>query len=289
MSYVQEMKTSTRLHDGSTIDIEVTGDGPNLLLPVNPVPIEGTQAEAMAEWGADPALGRTLIDGLADVARVVAFDYEGHVLANPKPDTLTPHNLVADILAVADAAEADRFAWYGYSWLGLAGLQLAIATDRLTGLAMGGYPPVDGPYEEMLKVTTAGWELATGRRQSQGEDAWADASLQPDQSKQFLTLYTALQGFDDRAALASIPESVECVAIVGEKDEIQYGATWGDVFVSLAAPTIKARGELERHGWEVHVLDGLDHTSAMQAPAVLPILRPWLERIAARMATRATA
>jgi pimeloyl-ACP methyl ester carboxylesterase len=284
MSYVQGMNTSTTLHDGSTINIEVSGDGPNLLLPVNPIPVEGAQADAMREWGADPALGRNLIDGLSDRARVIAFDYEGHLLAHPMPDTLTPENLTSDLLAVTDAAGADRFAYYGYSWLALSGLQLAITTDRLTGLAMGGYPPIDGPYDEMLKVTTAGWELATGKRQSQGEDAWASASLQPDQAKQFLTLYTALHGFDDRAAEAAIPHGVEKVAIVGEKDEIQYGPTWGDVFVSLAAPSVRARDELERRGWEVRILEGLDHTTAMQTQAVLPILRPWLERIAAKVA-----
>jgi pimeloyl-ACP methyl ester carboxylesterase len=283
MSYVGVMTTSTRLHDGSPIDIEVSGDGPNLLLPVNPIPIEGEQAEAMRQWGADPALGRNLIDGLKDKARVIAFDYEGHVMAHPKPDTLTPANLTRDFLAVADAAQADTFAYYGYSWLGLSGLQLAVATPRLNGLALGGWPPIDAPYAEMLKVTTAGWELATGKRQSQGEDAWADASLQPDQARQFLTLYRSLENFDDRKAEAAIPKDTEKVAIVGEKDEIQYGPTWGDVFVSLAVPTINAKDELEARGWEVHVLDGLDHTTAMLPNAVLPILRPWLERIAAKV------
>ena len=149
MPYVHGMQTTATLHDGSTIDIEVQGDGPNLLLPVNPIPIEGPQAEAMRQWGADPALGRTLIDGLSDVARVVAFDYEGRLLAQPMPETLTPANVVADVLAVADAGSADRFAWYGYSWLAMVGLQLALATDRLTALAMGGYPPIEGPYDEM--------------------------------------------------------------------------------------------------------------------------------------------
>jgi hypothetical protein len=88
-----------RLHDGTSIDVEVRGDGPTVLLPVNPRPVEGPQADAMRRWGADPALGRALVDGLADAFRVVAFDYEGHVLAAPKPDTLTPANVAGDILA----------------------------------------------------------------------------------------------------------------------------------------------------------------------------------------------
>lgn len=268
------MDATGSLHDGATIEIEVRGHGPNLLLPVNPTPVDGAQADAMRKWGADPALGRSLIDGLADIARVVAFDYEGHVLAMPKPDTLTPTNVVADFIAVADAAVADRFAFYGYSWLAMIGLQLALSTDRLTRLAMGGYPPIDGPYREMLEVTTAGYELATGARTSGNEDEWASASLEPDQSRQFLTLYQALEDFDDRAAQARI--SVPRLCFVGAKDEIRYGPTWGDVFVSLADPIVRHRDELEALGWEVHVLDGLDHTQAMQAAEVVPILRSWL-------------
>ena len=103
------------LHDGSTIAIEVRGSGPTVLLPVNPVPAEGPQAEELRKWGVNPALERALIDGLSDTFRVVAFDYENQVMATPKPDTLTPDNIAGDFLAVADAVETDRFAYYGYS------------------------------------------------------------------------------------------------------------------------------------------------------------------------------
>src|SRR5207253_9759928 len=152
------------LHDGSTIEIEIHGSGPTLLLPVNPQPVEGPQAEQMRKYGTDPALGQSLIKGLSDAFRVVVFDYEGHVLGTPKPETLTPANAVTDLLAVADAAGADRFAYYGYSWLALIGLQLAIRTDRLSALIMGGFPPLNGPYEEMLLVTSATYALANGAR-----------------------------------------------------------------------------------------------------------------------------
>ncbi len=36
-----------RLHDGSILDVEVHGDGPTVLLAVNPRPVEGAQAEEM--------------------------------------------------------------------------------------------------------------------------------------------------------------------------------------------------------------------------------------------------
>src|SRR6266567_2349359 len=85
------------LHDGSTIEIEVHGTGPTLLLPVNPQPVIGPQAELMRQYGTDPALGQSLIKGLSDAFRVVAFDYEGQCLRRPKPDTLTPANTAKGI------------------------------------------------------------------------------------------------------------------------------------------------------------------------------------------------
>ncbi|MFG1960216.1 alpha/beta fold hydrolase [Nonomuraea sp. NPDC049028] len=277
--------TEAKLHDGSTIHLEVHGRGPTVLLPVNPVPIDGTKADDMRKWGVDPALGRNLIDGLSDAFRVVAFDYEGHVLATPKPDTLTPANIAADLLAVADAVDADRFAYYGYSWLALSGLQLAIRTDRLSALVMGGYPPLDGPYAEMLSVTMATYEMSgqdpapkkEAEPKAENEYDWdsAEVTMTEAQTRQFVTLYEGLQDFDDRAAQASLSCPRLCFA--GSADKIEYGERWGGVDVDIAGPMVNRRAELEALGWEVRVLDGLDHIRAMQVANVLPILRPWLE------------
>ncbi len=264
------------LHDGSTIEIEVHGSGPTLLLPVNPQPVIGPQAEQMRKYGTDPALGQSLIKGLSDAFRVVAFDFEGQCLRKPKPDTLTPANTANDLLAVADAAGADRFAYYGYSWLAMIGLQLAIRTDRLSALIMGGFPPLNGPYEEMLLVTTAAYEMASGVQTTvpTEESEWSGIALSRDQTRQFVTLYQALQGFDDRAAQAQI--TCPCLCFVGSADEIQYGKRWGNVSVSLAGPIVQGQAQLSDLGWDVQVLDGLDHIQAMQEKHVVPILRSWL-------------
>jgi pimeloyl-ACP methyl ester carboxylesterase len=274
-----------KLHDGSAIEVQVHGEGPALLLPMNPRPVEGPQAEEMRRWGNDPALGRSLIEGLKDAFRVVAFDYEGHVLATPKPDTLLPDNLASDFLAVADSAGADRFAWYGYSWLASSGLQLAIRTNRVTALVMGGFPPIDGPYAEMLAVTTATHRMAAEPHDPAAPASAPAASEEPDwssaevtlneaQTRQFVTLYQAPQDFDDRAAQASLACPRLCFA--GSADEIDYAERWGGVRVRIALPLLERRAELESYGWDVRVLDGLDHTQAMQGASVLPVLRPWL-------------
>ncbi|MEU1877112.1 alpha/beta hydrolase [Streptosporangium sp. NPDC020072] len=281
------------LHDASPIEVEVHGEGPVLLLPVNPLPAEGPQAEAMRAWGTDPALGRSLIEGLRDAFTVVAFDYENHVLANPKPGTLTPANIARDLLAVADAAGADRFAYYGYSWLALSGLQLALRTDRLSALVMGGFPPLGGPYAEMLRVTTATHEMALAGaskkavEKATGEaaekpsgppekDDWSsvEVTLSPDQTRQFVTLYEELRGFDDLAAQPRITCPRLC--FVGSADDIEYGERWGGVRVGIASAVAGRRAEIEALGWDVTVLDGLDHMGAMQPSTVLPLVRPWL-------------
>ncbi|WP_328607358.1 alpha/beta hydrolase [Amycolatopsis sp. NBC_00345] len=276
-----ETTANAKLEDGSVLEIEVHGEGPAVLLPVNPRPIEGEQAESMRQWGADPALGRSLISGLAGF-RVVAFDYEGHVMAHPRPDSLTPAAVAADFLAVADTVGARRFAYYGYSWLALAGLQLALRTDRLDGLAMGGFPPLDGPYAEMLAVTRATHEMAVagpaetptaGSSESQPGD-WdsVEVTMSTGQTRQFVTLYEALQDFDDHAARLACPR----LCFAGSADRIEYGERWGGVTVDIAGPFETRRAELAERGWTVEVLDGLDHMTAMQATAVLPVLRPWL-------------
>uniref|UniRef100_UPI003555F096 alpha/beta fold hydrolase n=1 Tax=Streptomonospora nanhaiensis TaxID=1323731 RepID=UPI003555F096 len=295
-----------RTHDGSTIDFEVHGEGPTLLLPLDPAPAEGARAEELRAWGADPALGRSLMEGLGGLVRVVAFPYEDHVQAHPKADTLTADNVAADMLAVADAAGAERFAYYGYSWLALAGLQLAVRTDRLSALAMGGFPPLDGPYAAMLRVTEATHERAraqeqAGPRAGSGAPAapepprepapaaeqpgsladydWfsAEMTLSEPQTRQFVTLYRSLRGFDDRAAQAHLTAPRLCFA--GSADVIDYDETWGGVRVDIVGPLRERRAELEELGWRVRVLDGLDHMTAMQPPAVLSVLRPWLAEV----------
>jgi pimeloyl-ACP methyl ester carboxylesterase len=262
-----------KLHDGSTLEFEVYGEGSTtLLLLTNPHTVEGPQAEELRKYGADPALGKNLIDGLKDIVRVVAFDYEGNTLRLPKAQTLTPDNIVADFLTVADAAGADTFAYYGYSWLAMVGLQLAVRTKRLVALAMGGFPPLDGPYKEMLQVTSAANNIA--RNPTAEKDEWGGLSI--DQTQQYVTLYQALQGFDDRAIQAQITYPRLC--FVGSADEILYGENWGNLLMNLAQPIMRNRAELESLGWEVHILDGLDHMQAMQASLVVPLLRSWLTR-----------
>jgi hypothetical protein len=57
--------------------VEVRGDGPTVLLAVNPTPVEGPQAEELRRWGVDPALGRTLDNSEVDGSQVEVTLSEG--------------------------------------------------------------------------------------------------------------------------------------------------------------------------------------------------------------------
>ncbi|GIF25329.1 pimeloyl-ACP methyl ester carboxylesterase [Actinoplanes tereljensis] len=267
------------LHDDAPIEVTVLGDGPAVLLPVSTRVIEGLEAEQIRAWGADPNLGHHLVTGLVAAGfRVIAADYEGHLAAHPKPRTLNAVNLAADLLAIADAGSAGRFAYYGYSWLALAGLQLAVRTDRLTGLAMGGFPPVGGPYAPMLEVTRATYQMslnppANPATPAPGDWDSAEMTLTPDQTRQYLSLYESLRDFDDLAiGLPPMPK----LAFAGEKDTIVYGPKWGDVVVDMVGPLIANRDRLTAQGWQIEVVPGADHIAAMQAAVVLPLLTRWL-------------
>jgi pimeloyl-ACP methyl ester carboxylesterase len=263
-----------QLHDGSEIEVSVfDGGGPAILLPVRTAILPGPQAEQMRAWGADPDTGRTLAKGLADAGlRVVAADYEGHLAEHPKPSTLTADAVAADLLAIAGDGP---FAYYGYSWLALAGLQLAIRTERLAALVMGGFPPLGGPYAEMLAVTRAAHRMAVTKPRPQGEVTPGDwdsveVTVDPAQTAQYVTLYESLQDFDERAALEKL--GMPRMAFAGENDNIEYGAKWGNVRVPIADALREHQDTVEKLGWSVAWVPGADHMTAMQADVVLPLL-----------------
>jgi pimeloyl-ACP methyl ester carboxylesterase len=271
---------TARLHDGSAIEVTVLGEGPAVLIPVGTRVIEGPAAEEVRAWGGEPNLGHLLAAALAEAGfRVIAADYETHLTDHPQPRTLTAGALAADLLAVAAAAAAGEFAYYGYSWLALAGLQLALRTDRLSGLAMGGYPPLGGPYAAMLAVTRTAHRMALDPPAPIGAATPGDwdsvpFTRTPAQTEQYVTLYESLRDFREREALDAL--RIPALAFAGEKDTIVYGAGWDDAVVDIAGPLTANREELIARGWTVEIIPGADHMSAMQVDRVLPILLPWL-------------
>jgi pimeloyl-ACP methyl ester carboxylesterase len=287
---VINMEKNIILSDASVLKVGLVGnpDSPTIMLPVAKESVYGQEADNLKAWGVDPELGKHFIEGLVDKFQILYFDYEGHRLQHPNPEHLTPNNIVKDLITIADEMNVKKFSYYGYSWLALVGLQLAIRTDRLEGLIMGGFPPIDGPYKEMMVVTNKTYEQALSNQNSPDNNEhnhynpenvdWDNIQVRIDtnQTKQFVTMYKNLMEFDDREIQHKLV--IPRLAFAGEKDTIVYGENFGSVTVDIIGILQKNKQKLEHFGWDIEIIKGkdMDHTKAMQPITVLSLIKHWL-------------
>jgi len=250
---------TARAHDGTDIYYEVVGSGRPLMVFMSPKPPKGPLGITSRR------ITRRFREELGQHHQLIFLDYP-----NPaKPLTLTPDAVTRDLLAVADAADADSFGWWGYSWGAVIGIQLAAASDRVNALMCGGFPPLHGPYAEMLKVSRRLHERAERLPVIRAPlTAKLRAGVQ-----QFVTYYQGLQDFDDVEAQRRITCPKFCFA--GTADLVRSGGQRIDIGGSF----VRHQAELEAHGWEVHPLPGLNHLKAMNPDAFLPQLTPWLANL----------
>jgi pimeloyl-ACP methyl ester carboxylesterase len=255
-----EQRARAIAHDGTDIPYEVAGSGSRWLF----LGLGGGTAS-------DPASQQPWIEALGGDYRLIFIDYPGE----PKMYTLTPAAVARDYLAIADAAGADRFAYYGFSWGAVSGLQLALRTERLTAFVAGGFPMVHGPYAELLRIVRAGEQGPIQLYDHPPIDA-------PEYSRQFVTYYEGLRSFDDRAAQSRVrcPRLNFC----GTADDVLLN---GALVTRLGGTIAEHREELEAYGWEVRLLEGMTHvgpTGAARPEVAIPIVREFLERSAGRHA-----
>src|SRR5579862_2199047 len=199
------------------------------------------------------AILKGYLDRLTDRYRVLVMDYPnlGADIGRSRPipaDELTSERVCSDFLAVADAAKFGRFIWWGFSWGGVVGLQLASRSDRVSALICGAWPPLGAPYADMLRVARE-----------------AVASRPPDfdlPADQFVTFYESLQSWQETEAIKRI--KCPAMAFVGSEDEVhRVGVT-----IRLAATVREHRRQLEEQGWHVVEIAGRDH-SLYADPATL--------------------
>jgi hypothetical protein len=209
--------------------------------------------------GSGPALiafergQKRFFEQLKDRYRVITMDYPPRDDSQTFVDSFTPDRVCADVLAVADAAGLDRFSWYGFSWGGVVGLQLATRTNRLTALICGGWPPLGAEYRYMVTETEC-----------------------DPMSRMQDTFYRALRDWPEREAVSRF--TCPRMTFAGSNDVIiAYGHTF------RIGPTIaEHRDELERMGWEVRLLEGFGHELGARPDIVVPLIRDFLDRLLLR-------
>lgn len=216
--------------DGVGLDVDVTGEGPALVL------VHGFTGAKEDFADQVPALAR--------LSRVIMFDLRGHG-ASDKPDdgaAYTLDRLALDVLAVADALGADRFRLLGHSMGGMVARRVVLSVpERVTGLILmdtspgppSGVDPdlakaaavlavTDGMevlrelLDEMNPLNTAAHERVA--RERPGYEEWDRSKFMKTSPVAYANLITDI--VDQPDALADLAH-VRCptLVIVGEQDE----------------------------------------------------------------------
>lgn len=225
------------------IKYEVHGTGPALILGVT---------------AARGAAGKSYINQFSKRYRIILMDYPptGDDAAAVE-SSFTPDHVCDDILSVADAAGAQRFAWFGYSWGGAVGLQLAIRTKRLSALICGGWSPLESPYGEMARVS----------------GVLAERAKEP---KIWATFYKALATWPERDAVSKI--SVPRMTFAGSRDIIDTeGLT-----LRIGPMIAEHKADLESMGWTVRLVDNFAHELQTRPDVVVPLISEFLDPVLLR-------
>jgi pimeloyl-ACP methyl ester carboxylesterase len=212
------------------------------------------------------------LDRLTDGYKVLRVDYPGIGRSTDiSPEALTADRAVADILSVADAAGFDRFSYWGYSWSGAVGLQLAARTDRLQALVIGGWPPLEGPVAPLIE--------ATDRKLGCIEPAQRVVLRNDAQYAQWGTFYRSIVERPERAAVEAL--TIPRLSYFGAQGDLVESG----VDVPIASIIRHSRPPLEQAGWEVVEIPGHGHEVAHRPEIVAPIVRDFLDRSVAHHAS----
>ena len=245
----------------SGVHYELHGQGAPLLLTL---PLMASHVEIFGDEQA--AVLHGYLDALVDRYRVLLVDYPSIGKSRDiATDDLTAERVCADLLAVADAAGFARFAYWGYSWSGAVGLQLADRTDRLSALVVGGWPPLGAPYAGILE--------ATRRKRAAPEASSLKILRSAAQYAQWETYYASMAEWDEAGSIGRIT-CPKMVFFGSQGDLVEAG-----VAIPIASAIRTHRVELEAQGWVVVELAGHGHGVTLLPELVVPPVRRFLDKV----------
>ncbi|MEI6802152.1 MAG: alpha/beta hydrolase [Burkholderiales bacterium] len=246
--------------DSTGIHYELHGNGHPLLVTL---PLMASHIDIFGEEA------KFILDGylsrLTERYRVLLVDYPSIGRScNIAPEDLTADRVCADLLGVATASGFDRFAYWGYSWSGAVGLQLAARTKRLTALVIGGWPPLGAPYEGILRATLA--------KQSSPEASSMVVLRSKDQYAQWGHYYRSMIAWSEAESVASIA-CPKMVFFGADGDLVEAG-----IPIRIASIIREHRAELEAQGWRVLEILGQGHGVTAMPELVVPPVQEFLDQ-----------
>jgi pimeloyl-ACP methyl ester carboxylesterase len=240
---------------------ELHGRGRPLFLAF---PLMASQREIFGAGPADVLPG--FLDRLTDTYQVLVADYPNvGRSAETDPAHLTVDRVCADMLEVADAAAFDRFAWWGSTFGAIVGLQLAARSDRVAALVCGGWPPVGGQFDDMLRIVRA-------RVDDPPRSALA-VLRRPGQYRQWLAFYESLRGVSE----TDIVHRVRCPRMVFAGAD--HLLVEDGIPLHIAATLRERRVELETLGWTVVEIAGHDSSLILNPGVQVPAVRAFLDAV----------
>lgn len=235
---------------------EVHGNptGPNLFLAQPIVPTGGLWTAGYLPYFTDKY--KVLI---AD------YPYSGRSQRIGNPALFTADQACSDYLAIADAAGMSQFAIAGYSWGGNSALQLATRTSRLTALAVGGWPALGGPYNDLLATSQ---QLA------------ALDILNLTDADNYVTYYQGLLSWQEYAAVSALT-GPRLNYVDSQDNGALLGLQLGNLFAGatdLIGPFRANRTTLQGLGWQTaEVTSYLGHTGGLLPSIACPVIRSFLD------------
>ena len=214
------------------------------------------------------AFSQGYVDGLSDRYRVIVADWPRGMGQSSTSASwhMTADNAVADILAIADAAGAETFAWWGYSYGGAVGLQLAARTDRVSALVVGGFPPLWQPLSDML--------LALHQMEDQLELAGLTGESSFLLNQDSIHFYTSIAQINQLDLLDKI--TAPRMVYHDVDDTVGIGGMVHD----LSRRTREGADTLKARGWEIQWMEtGMAHYGLRDYQKNLDAFAPFLDRV----------
>jgi pimeloyl-ACP methyl ester carboxylesterase len=202
----------------------------------------------------------TYLPYFIDRYKVLVADYPYGTGLTPRLASwtqLTVQQVCSDYLAIADAAGMSEFAFAGYSFGGSAALQLATRTNRLTAVAVGGWPALGGPHAELLAISSA---------------LSAIDFLDVTNVKMNVAYYQSLQSWPEYPSVAAL--TGPRLNYVDEQDVTNILGNEADMIGRFN----ENRATLDSLGWTtLTVNSGGGHTGGQAPNVACPVIRSFLD------------